>query len=157
MKYQTQTAFTHGQADKLGVLVTNLGTPDAPTPKALRRYLKEFLWDPRVVEVPRPIWWAVLNLIILNIRPRRSAKAYAGVWTEQGSPLLVHTQNQTQALREKCKSVYGEDIVVEFAMRYGNPSISSVIDNMLNKGVRKLVVLPLYPHYCMPLASQQYM
>jgi ferrochelatase len=148
MKYQSQTAFTHKQADKVGVLITNLGTPDEPTPKALRRYLKEFLWDPRVVEVPRPLWWAVLNLVILNIRPRRSAAAYSTVWTDEGSPLLIHTRNQAKGLAEKCKEVYGDDVVVDYAMRYGNPSITSVIDKMLNAGVRKLVVLPMYPHYC---------
>jgi ferrochelatase len=148
MPYRSQTQFTHKQADKIGVLITNLGTPDAPTKSALRRYLKEFLWDPRVVEVPRPIWWAVLNLVILNIRPARSAKAYSTVWTEEGSPLLVHTQNQAAALAKKCASEYGDDVIVEFAMRYGNPSIRSTIDKMLNAGVRKLVVLPLYPQYC---------
>lgn len=148
MKYQSQKAFTHKQADKIGILLTNLGTPDAPTPKALRRYLKEFLWDPRVVEVPRPIWWAVLNLVILNIRPRRSAKAYATVWTDEGSPLLIHTRNQAKALSERCKQQFGDSVHVDFAMRYGNPSVSSVLDRMLNAGVRKLVVLPLYPQYC---------
>lgn len=148
MKYQSQTHFTHKQADKIGVLITNLGTPDAPTPKALKRYLKEFLWDPRVVEVPRPIWWAILNLVILNIRPKRSAHAYSTVWTEEGSPLMVHTKNQTEALKQRCEKAYGDDVVVEFAMRYGNPSISSALDRMLNAGVRKLVVLPLYPQYC---------
>ncbi|MBO1255788.1 ferrochelatase [Alteromonas sp. 5E99-2] len=148
MKYQSQTQFTHKQADKIGVLITNLGTPDAPTPKALKRYLKEFLWDPRVVEVPRPIWWAILNLVILNIRPKRSAHAYSTVWTEEGSPLMVHTKNQTEALKQRCEKAYGDDVVVEFAMRYGNPSISSTLDRMLNAGVRKLVVLPLYPQYC---------
>lgn len=148
MKYISQTQFSHKQADKIGVLVTNLGTPDAPTSKALRRYLKEFLWDPRVVEVPRPIWWAILNLVILNIRPSRSAKAYSTVWTDEGSPLLVHTKRQAKALQERCEQAYGNDVVVEYAMRYGNPGIATTIDKMLNAGVRKLVVLPLYPQYC---------
>ena len=84
--------FTHAQMDKVGVLLTNLGTPDAPEKSALRRYLKEFLWDPRVVEVPRPLWWMILNGVILNIRPARSAAAYKTVFTEEGSPLLVHSQ-----------------------------------------------------------------
>ena len=148
MTYRSQSQFTHAQADKIGVLITNLGTPDAPTKKALKRYLKEFLWDPRVVEVPRPIWWAVLNLVILNIRPARSAKAYETVWTEQGSPLLIHTQQQAKKLAEKCQAQYGDDVIVDFAMRYGNPSIHSALDRMLNSGVRKLMVLPLYPQYC---------
>lgn len=148
MKYQGSPAFNHGQADKIGVLITNLGTPDAPQKGALKRYLKEFLSDPRVVEVPRILWWMILNLVILNIRPRRSAKAYATVWTERGSPLLFHTQDQADALRAKLQQTYGENVVVEFAMRYGSPSINSVLDQMLQAGVRKLLVLPLYPQYC---------
>ncbi len=107
MKYQSQTQFTHKQADKIGVLITNLGTPDAPTPKALKRYLKEFLWDPRVVEVPRPIWWAILNLVILNIRPKRSAHAYSTVWTEEGSPLMVHTKIRQKRLSNGVKKLMG--------------------------------------------------
>ena len=148
MKYRGNTAFTHSQADKIGVLVTNLGTPEAPTKKALKPYLKEFLSDPRVVEVPRLIWWMVLNLVILNIRPKRSAHAYSTVWTERGSPLMYHTQDQTDAVREKLKAEHGDDVVVEFAMRYGEPSIKGTLDKMLDAGVRKVVVLPLYPQYC---------
>ena len=148
MKYQGNANFSHKQADKIGILVTNLGTPDAPKKAELKRYLREFLSDPRVVEVPRLIWWMVLNLVILNIRPKRSAQAYSTVWTERGSPLMFNTQDQTIALRAKLKSTYGENVVVEFAMRYGAPSVDSVIDNMLEQGVRKLLVLPLYPQYC---------
>ena len=148
MKYQGSPTFTHSQTDKVGVLVTNLGTPDAPKKAELKRYLKEFLSDPRVVEIPRLLWWMILNLVILNIRPRRSAKAYATVWTERGSPLMFHTQDQTNALRGKLQQQYGENVVVDFAMRYGSPSVDSVVDKMLQQGVRKLVVLPLYPQYC---------
>ncbi|MBU3004855.1 ferrochelatase [Paraglaciecola arctica] len=148
MKYQGSPVFTHKQEDKVGVLVTNLGTPEAPKKSELKRYLKEFLSDPRVVEIPRLLWWMILNLVILNIRPKRSAKAYATVWTERGSPLMFHTQDQTNALRDELRQQYGENIEVEFAMRYGSPSIDSVIDKMLQQGVRKLVVLPLYPQYC---------
>ena len=148
MKYKNTKGFSHQQPDKIGVLLTNLGTPDAPTPKALRAYLKEFLSDPRVVEVPRILWWFVLNLVILNIRPARSARAYATVWTDNGSPLMIHTQNQTAAVKARLQDQYGEDVVVEFAMRYGNPGISATLDKMFQKGVRKLVVLPLYPQYC---------
>lgn len=147
MKYKGFPDFQHNQADKIGVLITNLGTPDAPTPAALKRYLREFLWDPRVVEVPRPIWWLILNLIILNLRPRRSAKAYQSVWTEQGSPLLINTREQAQRLRSELQAKYGDRVVVEFAMRYGNPSIPSVLDQMQQQGVRKLLLLPLYPQY----------
>ncbi len=147
MGYRGVKGFSHDQKDLTGVLVTNLGTPDEPTPKALRRYLKEFLWDPRVVEVPRPIWWCILNGVILNIRPRRSAAAYREVWTEQGSPLMLHTQAQTDALRDRLQQRFGDNLVVEFAMRYGNPSIASAIERMQRAGVRRLLVLPLYPQY----------
>ena len=148
MKYKNSTGFTHTQADKIGVLVTNLGTPDAATKQALRPYLKEFLSDPRVVEVPRLIWWFVLNMVILNIRPGRSAKAYATVWEDEGSPLLIHTKNQTQALKQKIQDNYGDRVIVDFAMRYGNPSVTDAMDRLFEQGVRQLVVLPLYPQYC---------
>ncbi len=147
MKYIGKTNFKHKNKSKIGVLVTNLGTPDEPKTKALRRYLKEFLWDPRVVETPRIIWWCILNLIILTIRPKRSAKAYETVWTDQGSPLLYNTKAQADKIREQLTATHGDDIVVEFAMRYGNPSMSSVLDKMLEQGVDKLIVLPLYPQY----------
>ncbi|MBU2892647.1 ferrochelatase [Colwellia sp. D2M02] len=148
MKYEGNPNFSHKQHDKIGVLITNLGTPDAPKKAQLKKYLREFLSDPRVVEVPRFIWWLVLNFVILNIRPRRSAHAYSTVWTERGSPLLFHTQDQTDALRKKLEAQYGDNVVVEFAMRYGSPSIDSVVSKMLAQGVRKLAVLPLYPQYC---------
>ncbi len=147
MKFKGNENFNHAQQDKIGVLITNLGTPDTPTASGLRRYLKEFLSDSRVVEVPRLIWWFILNLVILVIRPPRSAAAYRKVWTERGSPLLFHTQDQKTALEQELKKKYGDDVVVEFAMRYGNPSISSALQSMLDKGVRKLVALPLYPQY----------
>lgn len=147
MSFQGVTDYRHNQPDRLGVLITNLGTPDAPTPSALRRYLAEFLWDPRVVEVPRPIWWMILHGVILRIRPRRSAKAYASVWQPEGSPLLTHTAHQAEALRAALKARYGQDIVVAFAMRYGNPSIPKVLDELQAEGVRRLLVLPLYPQY----------
>ncbi|WP_102797190.1 ferrochelatase [Bowmanella denitrificans] len=148
MQYRNSESFNHSQPDKIGVLVTNLGTPDAPTKQALKRYLKEFLSDPRVVEAPRWLWWLILNLVILNIRPARSAHAYQTVWTERGSPLMFHTQDQVNALRQSLAAEWGESLVVEFAMRYGNPSIDSTINRMLDQGVRKLLVLPLYPQYC---------
>lgn len=147
MKYRSNETFTHRQADKIGVLLTNLGTPEAPEKGALKRYLREFLSDPRVVEVPKLIWWMILNLVILNIRPKRSAHAYSTVWTERGSPLMFHTQDQTNALAASMQQKYGDKVVVDFAMRYGSPSIKSVTQNMLEKGVRQLLVLPLYPQY----------
>ena len=147
MRYINTRDFDHKQADKIGILITNLGTPDEPTPKALKRYLKQFLSDPRVVEVPRVLWWLILNGVILQFRPRRSAKAYASVFTDQGSPLLFHTQAQRDAIALQLQQDGMTDVVVEFAMRYGNPSFDSVLDNMFAQGVRKLLVLPLYPQY----------
>ena len=148
MKYRSQNQFTHAQADKIGVLVSNLGTPEAPTKQKLRPYLKQFLSDPRVVEVPKVIWWCILNLIILNIRPKRSAEAYSTVWTEDGSPLLTHTKNQAAGIAEKLKEKYGDNVIVDYAMRYGQPSVSKAVENLLEQGARKIVVLPLYPQYC---------
>ncbi|WP_416397531.1 ferrochelatase [Allohahella sp. A8] len=147
-QYKAQTSFEHGQRRRTGVLITNLGTPDQPDRKALRRYLKEFLSDPRVVEVPRLLWWCILNLVILNIRPARSARAYRTVWTDRGSPLLFHTVDQCEALKQQLQADYGDDLVVDFAMRYGNPSITSKLTRMQEAGVEQLIVLPLYPQYC---------
>jgi ferrochelatase len=147
MKYIGTDSFDHEQTPRVGILLTNLGTPSAPQKTALRAYLKEFLWDPRVVEVPRPLWWLILHGVILNIRPARSAAAYRSVWTERGSPLLFHTQDQAAALREHLSRQFGDQIMVEFAMRYGAPSIADTLQSMLRRGVRKLLVLPLYPQY----------
>jgi len=132
---------------RTGVLLTNLGTPDAPERGALRRYLKEFLGDPRVVEFPRALWWLVLNLIILNVRPSRSAKAYKTVWTERGSPLLFHTQDLGKAIAERLHARHGDQVILEVGMRYGSPSIASGIEALLAKGATKVLVLPLFPQY----------
>lgn len=147
MKYIGTKNFDHGQAAKVGVLVTNLGTPQAPQKRQLRAYLKQFLSDPRVVEVPRLLWWFILHGVILNIRPARSAAAYRTVWTERGSPLLFHTQDQAAALQASMSGQFGDRVLVSFAMRYGAPSIPDVVQHMLEQGVRKLLVLPLYPQY----------
>jgi ferrochelatase len=148
MKYRSQEAFTHAQADKVGVLISNLGTPEAPTKQALRPYLKQFLSDPRVVEVPKAIWWFILNGIILNIRPKRSAQAYKTVWTEEGSPLLTHTKHQAEGLAKRFEEAHGDNVIVDFAMRYGEPSVSTAVENLLAQGARKIILLPLYPQYC---------
>lgn len=147
MAFNGNKQFSHRQADKVGVLLVNLGTPEAPTAKALRKYLAEFLSDPRVVEIPRLLWLCILHGIILRIRPKKSAAAYKEVWTENGSPLMLHTVEQTQAVREHLRAQYGSNVIVEFAMRYGEPSVSSVVDTMMLEGCRKLVVLPMYPQY----------
>ncbi len=132
---------------RIGVLLTNLSTPDAPTSPAVRRYLAEFLSDPRVVEVPRPLWWLVLNGIILRVRPRRSAAAYAKVWQAEGSPLLTIARRQTEALRERLATETGQALPVVLGMRYGNPSLSAALDELDHAGCERILVLPLYPQY----------
>jgi len=156
MKYTGTRNFDHDQPPRVGVLLTNLGTPEAPTRKALRPYLKQFLSDPRVVEVPRLLWWLILNGIILNVRPSRSAKAYASVWTEAGSPLLVHTRDQAAQVRVALEEQFGDEVVVDFAMRYGSPAIDDVLQRMLEAGVRQLLVLPLYPQYSGPTTGSTF-
>jgi ferrochelatase len=134
-------------AEAAGVLLVNLGTPDAPTPVAVRRYLKEFLWDPRVVDVPRGLWWLILNLIILNTRPRRSAAAYARVWMEEGSPLLVISRRQHAALQKALGQRTERPPRVVLAMRYGQPSILAGLAALRSAGVGRVLVLPLYPQF----------
>jgi len=143
--YVGSEGFEHGTPEKLGILVTNLGTPDAPETAALRRYLKEFLWDRRVVEVPRPLWWLILNGVILRIRPRRSAAAYRTVWTEEGSPLLAFARQQADGIRERLASRLSGQPEVVLGMRYGNPSIPAALEQLHASNVRRLLVLPLYP------------
>lgn len=138
------------QSSKTGVLLTNLGTPEAPTASALRTYLREFLSDPRVVEIPRLIWLIILHGIILRIRPKKSAKLYQSIWTEQGSPLMVFSEKLTTKVRAKIQQQYGDDIVVDLAMRYGKPSIRKALNNFQEQGIDKIVVLPLYPQYAGP-------
>lgn len=147
MEPANSPVFDHDQPGKIGILITNLGTPAAPSASAVRPFLREFLSDHRVVDIPRPLWWPVLNLLILNIRPARSAQAYAKVWTDQGSPLLVHTRNQARALAEVLTARLGDRAVVDFAFRYGEPSIANGVHALLARGVRKLLVLPMYPQY----------
>jgi ferrochelatase len=130
-----------------GVLLVNLGTPDSPSVADVRSYLKEFLWDPRVVKMARPVWWLVLNLVILNTRPKRSAAAYAKVWTEEGSPLLVISRQQQQALQAKFDQQSDGTVKVVLAMRYGTPSIAAGLDELRAAGVQDIRVLPLYPQY----------
>ncbi|MEJ2575816.1 MAG: ferrochelatase [Gammaproteobacteria bacterium] len=140
-------AYRHDDPDCLGVLMVNLGTPDSPNRTDVRRYLKEFLWDPRVVEMARPIWWLVLNGIILNTRPGRSAAAYAKVWTDQGSPLLVHSRNQRAALQRSLEDRFTGPVKVALGMRYGEPSIGAALAELNTAGARRILVLPMYPQY----------
>lgn len=130
-------------APRVGVLLVNLGTPDAPSPAAVRRYLKEFLSDPRVVEIPKLVWWPILNGIILNTRPKKSAHAYAQVWGPDGSPLAAITKAQAAALQERL----GDGVLVRWAMRYGNPALGQEVQAMKDAGCERILIAPLYPQY----------
>ncbi|WP_167632002.1 ferrochelatase [Mariprofundus ferrooxydans] len=151
MTYNAQTDFDHNQQPAIGILLTNLGTPDAPTKAAVRTYLKEFLSDPRVVEQPRWLWWLVLNGVILNIRPAKSAAAYGKVWSDEGSPLLAISKRQRDklegALQQQLSGKQAAPVHIELAMRYGNPSIRAGLEALRAKNCRKLIILPLYPQY----------
>ncbi len=130
-----------------GVLITNLGTPDDATTGALRRYLAEFLWDRRVVDMPRLKWWLILHGIILRMRPKRVAESYRKVWTEDGGPLLIISQQQRKAIQQLLEDKLGGPVPVVLGMRYGNPSISSALDKLQQQGVERIIVLPLFPQY----------
>lgn len=145
--YTPEPAFRHDQPSRVGVLLINLGTPEAPTAQALRPYLKEFLWDRRVVEIPRPVWWLILNGIILNTRPKKSAEKYASIWRPEGSPLKHFTQRQSALLAEELARRLPAPPLVDYAMRYGKPSVAEKIQAMKAQGVDRLLVLPLYPQY----------
>lgn len=134
------------RADGAAVLLVNLGTPTAPTARALRRYLAEFLSDPRVVELPRALWWPILHGYILRVRPRRSAEAYAKVWTHEGSPLAVFSGQLKQAVQAEI-SKHARAVRVELAMRYGAPSVRDTLIALQRDGVQRVVVVPLYPQY----------
>lgn len=146
MSFSAEPAFRHGQPARTALLLVNLGTPDEPTAPALRRYLAEFLSDPRVVEIPRLVWWFILHGIILRTRPAASAAKYASVWMPEGSPLAVWTRRQAEALDRTLKAA-GHGILVRHAMRYGNPSVASVLDGLRAEGATRILVLPLYPQY----------
>lgn len=145
--YTGNPEYTHGRSGCVGVLLANLGTPDAPTPAALRRYLGEFLADPRVVEFPRPLWWAVLHGIVLRVRPRRAAHSYRKVWGEEGSPLLAISRHQTAALQDALERRLGAPVRVALGMRYGKPSIAAALESLRAANARRILVLPLYPQY----------
>ncbi len=145
--YLPEPDFTHGTPLKTGIVLVNLGTPDAPEKGALRRYLKQFLSDSRVVEIPRPIWWLILNGIILNTRPARSAKKYATIWTPEGSPLRVNTALQCAGLAQRLQQRVPSPMAVTFAMRYGQPSIASAVAELKAQHCDRILMLPLYPQY----------
>ena len=146
MSFSKEPPYAHGQAAKTAVLFCNLGTPDAPTPKAVRRYLAEFLSDHRVVEIPRLLWMLILHGIILRFRPAKSAAKYASVWTAEGSPLKIWTEKQAALLQSQLTQL-GHHVVVRWAMRYGSTSIASQLDALKADGVTRVLVLPAYPQY----------
>jgi ferrochelatase len=137
------SSVVHDVRIPIGILLVNLGTPDAPTPGPVRRYLREFLSDPRVLTLPAPLRWLLLNLIILPTRPRKSAAAYQQIWTDEGSPLRVHSENLSRAVGTRLGSGYS----VRFAMRYGKPSIAQGLADLEADGAHRLIVLPLFPQY----------
>lgn len=143
-----------GQVARKGVLLVNLGTPDAPTTGALRRYLAEFLWDRRVVDVFRPLWWLILHGVILRIRPARSAALYRKIWQSNGSPLLLISQRQQALLQEQLDSRFPQSFKVVLGMRYGKPSIAAGLQELQAAGCEEILVLPLYPqNSCSTTAS----
>ena len=150
---QDEPPFAHDRAAHLGVLLVNLGTPDAPTTAAVRRYLREFLSDPRVVEIPRALWTPLLHGVILNVRPAKSAQRYATIWTREGSPLLVHSLRQRTLLmgylgqRLKALGLPSDHAQIELGMRYGKPSIPEALRKLREGGCSRVLVLPLYPQY----------
>ena len=146
-RFRTEPAHSHDRATRTGVLLVNLGTPEAPTAGALRPYLRQFLSDPRVVEIPRPIWWLILDGIILTTRPRKSAEKYATVWTDEGSPLKFHTERQAKLIKGYLGSQGHDALMVEFAMRYGEPSIPATLERMRAAGCTRILVVPAYPQY----------
>ncbi len=143
MPHYKSTRASHATAATTGILLVNLGTPDAPTPSAIRRYLAEFLWDPRVVEAPRWFWWLVLHGFILRFRPRRLSHVYQSVWQTTGSPLLHHTTSLSAAVYTQ----FADTVTVCTAMRYGNPAITDVLTQLREKNLQRLLVIPLFPQY----------
>lgn len=145
-RYPSASHLDHAAPARTALLLVQLGTPDAPTPAAVRRYLREFLSDPRVVELPRALWLPILHGLVLRLRPAQSARKYASIWSEEGSPLLVHTRRQATLLRGAL-GAFGHQLEVAFAMRYGNPSIPAVLRELRERNLARLLVLPLYPQY----------
>ena len=153
MSFAQEPAYAHGSPARTAVLLCNLGTPDDPSPAAVRRYLAEFLSDRRVIEIPRLLWWWILHGVILRVRPAKSAAKYASIWTADGSPLKVWTAKQALLLAGYLGE-RGHAVGVRYAMRYGKPSIASVLDALKQEGATRVLVLPLYPQYaCATTAS----
>jgi protoporphyrin/coproporphyrin ferrochelatase len=145
--FESSPEYEHGLPESLGVLLVNTGTPDAPTTQAVRRYLQQFLSDRRVMELPRFIWLPILHGYILRTRPEQSAAAYRKIWTDQGSPLLLHSKDIAGSLQEKLSARLSGATHVELGMSYGSPSIESALDSLTQQYIRRLLVLPLFPQY----------
>lgn len=146
-KFKGQNGYSHKQPACTGILITNLGTPEAPTPSAVRHYLAEFLADPRVVEAPRWLWWLALHGVILRIRPPKVAKSYASIWDENGSPLMHLSKQLANRLQEECSKHFPGPVKVVLAMRYGKPSIKAGLEELRAANVQRILLLPLYPQY----------
>lgn len=155
MAYAKEPFYTHGQPARTGILLCNLGTPEAPTAPALRRYLGQFLADPRVVEIPTFIWWFILHGIILRIRPGKSAAKYATIWTPEGSPLKAWTEKQAKLLLGYLGE-RGHHVDVRYAMRYGQPAVERQLQAMKTDGCTRILVLPAYPQYCAATTASVY-
>ncbi|MGG7607203.1 ferrochelatase [Massilia sp. BKSP1R2A-1] len=147
MPFRKEPPFTHGTVPGNAIVLVNLGTPDEPSRKAVRRYLKQFLSDPRVVEIPSKVWWFILNFFILPFRSGKSAAKYRTIWTREGSPLKVHTAKQAALLGKQLAEREHENVKVVMAMRYGSPSLPEVLDQLKAEHVERIVVLPAYPQY----------
>jgi len=156
MPYLPEPPREPSSTPKVGILLVNLGTPEAPTPAALRAYLKEFMSDPRVVEIPRALWWPILNGIVLNVRPRRSAQKYAKIWTAEGSPLKVHTERQARLLGRALAASAEPPPAVGWAMRYGHPSVEQGLLALRDQGCDRVLVTPLYPQYSASATASAY-
>jgi ferrochelatase len=156
MRYLPEPPYEHGSISKIGILLVNLGTPQAPTAAALRPYLKEFLSDPRVVEIPRPLWWPILHGIVLNTRPRKSADKYAKIWTAKGSPLRVHTERQAELLSAYLAARSPSPPLVGWAMRYGAPAVDRGLAELKAQGCDRVLVIPLYPQYAASSTGSAY-
>ena len=146
MGYLANKDYQHGTNPSTGILLVNLGTPEAPTTAAVRRYLAEFLSDPRVVEIPRPLWWLILHLLVLPLRPRKSAAAYAKIWLSEGSPLLIYSKRLSLEVSQKLQNKH-QGTIVKLAMRYGKPAIREMLNEMRKKSVQRLLLLPMFPQY----------
>ncbi len=145
--FSVEPDYQHGQVPSVGILLVQLGTPEAPTAKAVRPYLKQFLSDPRVIELPRLLWWLILHCFVLTTRPRASARLYANIWTEEGSPLLVISRRITEAVARRLEDEVGTPTEVALGMTYGEPSTAGALRRLRARGCRRILVFPLFSRY----------